>query len=227
MNPIFSILQTLVGGLLAIAAVAATQSWTTKREMGKRRIELAEEVLALFYEAREAISAIRSPMSWAGEGDSRARTDGETEEEARKLDRAFIVIERYKRREAVFNKLRSKKYAYMASFRGESGEPFAAIDQVLNRVFVASEMLNSHYWKVQGRVPMGDAEFESHVRQMQNLEADYWQMPGDRDKLTPIIEDAIKKLEAITDAVAKEYADPPSWWERVTALPGWLNRRRT
>ena len=51
-------------------AAYSLDAW--RREfMGKRRMELAEEVLALFYQARDVIEQIRSPVRYLGEGQTR------------------------------------------------------------------------------------------------------------------------------------------------------------
>ena len=66
--------------IAAIAFVAGISAW--KREfIGKRRIELAEDVLALFYETQDAIREIRNPASFSGEGKTRKRDENEREEE--------------------------------------------------------------------------------------------------------------------------------------------------
>jgi hypothetical protein len=44
------------------------------------------ETLAMFYQAREIIAWARHPGSFQGEGSTRERVDGETEDEARQRD---------------------------------------------------------------------------------------------------------------------------------------------
>jgi len=48
MKELMPIVQAVIVGLLALAGIALTLSWTTPREYAKRRIEFAEEVLAQF-----------------------------------------------------------------------------------------------------------------------------------------------------------------------------------
>ena len=48
-------------------AIYGIKSWR-KEFKGKRDIELAEEVLELFYKAEDAITAIRSPLGYTSEG---------------------------------------------------------------------------------------------------------------------------------------------------------------
>jgi FtsZ-interacting cell division protein ZipA len=213
MKDIMPLIQALIVGLLALIGIVLTQTWTTRREYAKRKIEFAEEVLALFYEVSDALQSIRSPLSGGAEGTSRPRSEHESESESRILDNAYVVIERYKKQEAVFHNLRSKKYRFMAIFRGRSHDPFEDITNALNKVFVASHMLGSHYWQRQGRVHMEPTEFQRHLDKMHEQEAIFWMIP-DEDPITPIVDGAIKKVEAITNAAAKEYVNPIDWWER-------------
>jgi hypothetical protein len=68
----------------ALALISGIRAW--KREyIGKRKIELAEDTLMLFYQARDAIREIRNPFGAIGEGSSRQRADNETEDETKIL----------------------------------------------------------------------------------------------------------------------------------------------
>ena len=219
------LIQALVVGLLALSGIVLTQSWTTRREYAKRRIEFAEEVLALFYEVSDALRAIRNPAGWSGEGRTRQRGEHESEAQSSALDQAYVVVERYKTHETVFSNLRSKKYRFKAMFRGNSHEPFDAVFGALNRVFVASHMLGATYWQDRGQRMMESAKWKHHLQTMEQQEAIFWMMP-DNDLITPIVDEAISKIEAITDAAAKEYVRPFDWAERWKALSGRRQERR-
>src|SRR4051794_16319866 len=57
------------------------KKFTLDREIikWKRKVELAEETMASFYEAKEAIEYAREPFTLGDEGGSRAKADWETE----------------------------------------------------------------------------------------------------------------------------------------------------
>lgn len=181
----------------AIAFVVGVNAW--KREfVGKRRIELAENVLALFYEAQDAIREIRNPFSYNSEGKTRKRSEHEIEEEAELLDRAHIVFERYQKREKLFAELRSIKYRVMATFGSTAGESFDELNKVLNEIFASANILGTYYWRRQGRVAMKPDEFQEHLKQMHKHEAIFWFMGEEDDEITPRIQHAVEKIEAIT-----------------------------
>jgi hypothetical protein len=87
------ILESLAVFTASIAAIFGINSW--RREIrGRKRYELAEEVLALFYEAKERISAIRSIFGNVEEGNSRKPNPNETPDEQKALNAAYVIIER-------------------------------------------------------------------------------------------------------------------------------------
>lgn len=181
----------------AIAFVVGVNAW--KREfVGKRRIELAESVLALFYESQDAIREIRNPFSYVSEGQTRKRSEHEIEEEADLLDRAHIVFERYQKREKLFAELRSIKYRVMATFGSNAGESFDELNKILNEIFASANILGNYYWRRQGRVKMNKDEFQEHLKQMHKHEAIFWFMGEEDDEITPRVRSAVEKIEAIT-----------------------------
>ena len=97
-------LATIIQAISVVVAAAsvtfAVTAW--RREYtGKRNIELAEEVLALFYQARDVIAYIRSPFSFSGEGTTRPAPDNETPDEKRINNQVYVVFERYNKNKEV------------------------------------------------------------------------------------------------------------------------------
>ena len=182
--------------IAALTFIAAVSVW--KREIvGKRQIEFAESVLAIFYEAADAIRQIRNPNSFVGEGTTRKRADNELAEDSRLLDKANIVFERYQKKEMLFSQLRAKRYRVMAAFGPNAKEPFDELDAIINEILSAASMLGSHYWPRQGRVEMSPKQFKKHQEEMQNYEAIFWLMDEDKDTISPRIKKIIEKIETI------------------------------
>ena len=195
------VITSISVAIAAISFVVGVSAW--KREfVGKRRIELAESVLALFYEAEDAIREIRNPFSFGGEGNTRKRAEGEREEESRLLDQAYVVFERYEKREKLFAQLRSMKYRVMASFGASAGEPFNELNIAINKIFMAARMLGSHYWPRQGRARMGEKEFQKHLEKLQEYEAVFWFMGEKTDQIGPRVRKAVEGIESITRQAA-------------------------
>jgi hypothetical protein len=220
MSTLMPLVQAVIVGILALVGIIITQAWTTRREYTKRRAELAEEVLALCYEAEDAIRAIRSPGVWTGEGGSRRRRENERAEESNMLDRAYVVIERYSRYEATFKNLKAKKYVFIAAFRGESHKPFETIDRAISKLHMASHMLATYYWPKMLQVhPLEPEPFVSQeqrdqfLKDMRDQQAIFYSA-YQPDPITPEVADAVRMVEAITDRAAREYvAGFMSWWQ--------------
>src|SRR5262249_32311273 len=91
--------------------------------IGKRKAELAEEVLGDFYEARDIITAARSPGGFGHEGVARPKAEWETEDDRRTLNAYFRTMERLRNKEEFFARFHARRYRFMAHFGTESGQP--------------------------------------------------------------------------------------------------------
>ena len=192
-----NILESLSVIIAAIAVTLGVGAWQ-REYVGKRKIELAEDVLALFYEARDVISYIRSPFGFVGEGNTRKADPNESPEDKLIYDNAYVVFERYNKRQEPFNKLYSMRYRYMARFGNNSEKPFLELQKIVNEVFSAARELPD-YRKRQGSYPWQNKnEFEQHLKEMRDLEAIFWEMSPKRDLIKPRIDAVISDIEAQT-----------------------------
>ena len=166
----------------------------------------------LFYQARDAIRDIRNPFGSIDEGSSRQKADNESEAETKLLNQAYVVIERYKKHEDVFNKLQSTRYRFMARFGRENETPFIDLNTVLNEIFIAARMLGTYYWQRQGRVQMSGDEFQKHLDEMHKYEAIFWFMGEERDEIGPKIEKIINQIEGITKEIL---AENNVWYKKI------------
>ncbi|MBL80051.1 MAG: hypothetical protein CMH70_08505 [Nitrosomonadaceae bacterium] len=187
-------ISSIVIFLAALTFIAGASSW--RREfIGKRRIELAESVLAKFYEAEDVIKQIRSPISCLSEGNTRKQEEKELKEESLLLDRAYIVIERYQKKITLFSQIKSMRYQVQSAFGTSAIEPFNELDAIISEIFNASHMLGSNYWPRQGRVKMKPEDFKKHLYEMQKNEEIFWLT--DKDTISPRVQKTISKLENI------------------------------
>lgn len=193
----FSIIIASATAIIASGiAVYGIRSWI-REFMGRKKIELSEQALALFYESRDKIRIIRSPFSSVEEGSTRKRNPNETEEQQKTLDQAYVVFERYKREEETFNKIFSLKYRFMALFGAENEKPFDDLKEAINEIFIASQMLGTHYWKTWGYTPLNGEELKSHLEKTRELEGKIWAgFPG-QDVIEKRVESIISKIENI------------------------------
>ena len=183
--------------IAAVAIILGVSAWQ-REYVGKRKIELAEEVLALFYEARDAISYIRNIFGFVGEGKTRKADPNESPEDKKLYDDAYVVFERYNKHQELFNKLYSMRYRYMARFGKDSAKPFIELQRIVNEIFSAASQLpdyqkqqGSHYWQ-------NKAQFEQHLKEMRELEAIVREWGSASDLIKPRIDAVISDIEAQT-----------------------------
>jgi len=185
------------------AIISGIGAW--KREfIGKRQIELAEQVLAKFFEIKDAIAMIRSPFSNLDEGKTRKRGDYELPEVSQLLDRGYIVFERYSKKETVFADFMMLKYRFMASFGAEAEQVFVDTSAVLNSIFVSAQMLGTHYWQRQGRVSMEPDEFAQHLAEMRQHERIYWDHGSEDDEVRMKLTSIQERLDALVKPCFQE-----------------------
>ncbi len=200
------------------AIVSGVGAW--KREfIGKRQIELAEQLLAKFFEVKDAIAYIRNPFSSSDEGKSRKRSDSERPEESELLDRGYIVAERYQKKQTVFVEFNTLKYRCMATFGSETEKIFLDTNQVLNSIFASARILATHYWPRQGRVVMAPDEFQMHLDEMHRHEGVFWDVGGETDEIRKQLHGAQTTLEQVTAPCFKEpmklYSILTTPWKRT------------
>jgi hypothetical protein len=195
------------------AIISGIGAW--KREfIGKRQIELAEQVLAKFFEVRDAIAFIRNPFSSLSEGSTRERGEAESKEQSELLDRGYIVVERYAKREATFAEFNTLKYRFMASFGASTEEIFLETNRLLNSIFSSARILATHYWPRQGRVQMDQAEFEKHLAGMHKHEGIFWDAGGEDDEVRKQLAAIQAKLEAAVKPCFQEPAQTYAFFTR-------------
>lgn len=128
----------------ALVAVWGIMTWR-REHVGKKRIDLAEDVLALAYEAKDFYEAVRMPLGREGDGSSRQKLLDEIEAETRMLNEAFIQIERCNNRPDLFPKLRTLRYRFMAQNGRDAGKLLEELSNVRHDI-------SRPYWKLLLRI---------------------------------------------------------------------------
>lgn len=107
----------------------------------KRRVELAEELVAGFHQLGDVIAAVRSPLGHAGEGQGRPRGKYETEEQARQRDTYYVTLARLKNNGEFISSLMSKRYRARALFGADIDQSFQDMQDVLVAIHVSADTL--------------------------------------------------------------------------------------
>jgi hypothetical protein len=170
-------------------AFYGVDSWR-REHSGRRQIELAEDTLALFYEAADALKHIRHPASFGSETKDVTRQEGETDAEFSARKNASIVFVRTAKYSELFNKLHSMRYRFMAQIGKDEATPFEDIRRIVLDVENAASMLARMWPHKDFRT---DEQFKAYRKRIEELENIFgW---GAEDPITPRLEQVIGTIE--------------------------------
>src|SRR5262249_53702692 len=106
-----------------------------------RQVELAEQLVAGAHQFRDVIRAVRSPMSYAGEGAGRPRGENESEQQARRMDGYYVPFARLNNNSEFITGLMSKRYRARAVFGAKIDDIFRKLHDVLVKIQASAGML--------------------------------------------------------------------------------------
>jgi len=180
-------ISVLIGIWVAIYGI---DSWR-REHVGKRQMELAEEALALFYEAEDAINHIRHPMSFSTETEHIERGEQETESQFQARKNASVVFHRYNEHQELFNKIHAMRYRFMAQIGKAEAEPFDELRKILNEIILSARMLARLWSRDHFRT---DEQWERHHEEIARHEAVFWGGASE-DAVVIKVKSAISKIE--------------------------------
>lgn len=107
----------------------------------KRRTELAEQILAHFYKARDIFVAARHPAAFGGEGETRPDRDKDNEAVRHHHDAIYAPFERLTKERDFFSEMQARRFRFTAVFGNEAAEAFQVFVRNYNRIGIAVRAL--------------------------------------------------------------------------------------
>lgn len=193
-------LETLQLISLVIAtwvAIYGIDAWR-REHRGKRLVELAEDALASFYEAVDAIKHIRHPASFGYEYKDLERQPGETEAAFQARKNASVVFVRYAQHKELFSRLYAMRYRFMAQVGPDKAKPFQDIHEVLVSIQSAASAL-ARLWP-RDNFPNETAQ-ATHQKMVEEYERIFWEGLAEDDPINPKLDQIVKDVESICRAV--------------------------
>lgn len=187
-------ISLLIGIWVAIYGI---DSWRREHK-GKRQIELAEETLALFYEARDVIAYIRNIVSYGSETENIVRGEGEPEEKYEARKQASIVFKRYNANQELFNKIHAMRYRFMAQIGKDHAEPFKELRKIVNEIFVSARMLSQLWSRRYFRTPEQE---EKHYKNIERHEANFYEGIEEEDPIIPRLNKLVSEMESTCNTI--------------------------
>ncbi|MCC4285436.1 hypothetical protein LL273_17090 [Marinobacter salarius] len=184
--------------LIAIwVAIYGIDAWR-REHVGKRQIELAEDTLAMFYEAVDVIRMMRHPVSVSSETEEIKRVEGESEAQFEARKNASVVFHRYNKNQELFNKIHASRYRFMAQIGKTEAEPFNELHGIVNRIIVSARMLARLWPRDHFRT---EAQWEEHRARIEKHEAVFWEGLEEDDPINPKLDELIESIEAVCQPV--------------------------
>jgi hypothetical protein len=181
-------LSLLIGIWVAIYGI---DSWR-REHRGKREIELAEDVLTLFYEARDAIKYMRHPLSSTDECSNIEKSPHETDQQWQARKNASVVFKRYNDRMDLFNKIHAMRYRFMAQIGVSQAQPFEDLYKIVKEVLLAARMLAQLWPRDHFRTP---DQYEQHQKLVNKHEAIFWEGLSEKDPINSRLDVIIETME--------------------------------
>lgn len=200
-------LITYAFGALTVAVGFVGLTTWRRQILGARRIQLAERGLALFYEARDALSWIRNRGMISTELDAVARIDGEEEDEYLMRRGVMVGFKRYLSYGELFAKIDALRYEFAAVFGKDALEPFRLLKSATSSFIEAGKVLIPVQQQAAEYAKDTMKEAGQLREQVVALRAEYW---GDdeSDKVSIAASRAIRAIETICEPVI----DPQHRW---------------
>jgi hypothetical protein len=166
----------------------------------KRQFELAESLLADAYRFRGLIRDARIGGSFGGEGTTRKSEKEEPQQVKEAKDMYYVPVERLRRDGEFFAAFFAKQFMATAQFGPKVKESFDIFSGVINRIMLASGMLNT----MVDQPSVGDHKVKDEL--LDDLWAARARALGREDKIEAQIEQAVATLESVCRPVLERTA---------------------
>jgi hypothetical protein len=158
--------------------------------MGKRKMELAEDVLTGTYEGRDVIRFLRSPGSFSGEGrDEMLKAEGTVTDN---VPAKYVIQSRMSRAE-VFNRLHASRYQLMAYFGPEAAEPLTDLAKIVRQIQVSAWRID----EIQGQMDRTGSEEARRLLQQsyERYSGFLWEGDPETDELVERVDEIVEQVE--------------------------------
>jgi len=175
--------------IASFTAIFGISAW--KHEFkGKRDIELAEDILDLFYRAERAIETIRCSQYDLRHGQKREKEEKETPEQKQARDRANVIFMKIKEHGDIFDQLYAKRFRFMTRFGKDKEKPFDDLRRIVHEIWVSAQQL-TELWERQFQGKILSDEDQKFIKEFQEI---IWN-GGKQDPIEPRLVDIVKSIE--------------------------------
>ncbi len=139
-SQLFGLTTTVAVCFGAWIAWRGLRTWRLE-QIERRQCELAEESLALMYEAKEMFEHVRSPLVLESEGSSLAHEVDSSSASGRTSNIAFAPAERLNSYQNLFERVSAIRPRLRAIFGGKAESPLTEILRIRHEILLAVKLL--------------------------------------------------------------------------------------
>jgi hypothetical protein len=147
-SSLFASFATIIAAIVAIIAliyaIIGINTWK-KQIKAKRKLDIAEDALAMFYELKDIFRYLRNPFVNADELNDQNINNNLSEKDKeiikKQIDSAYIPFYRFNKKKEFFKEFNKVRYRFIIYFGKENILPFNEIEDVINDILRASDML--------------------------------------------------------------------------------------
>lgn len=161
---------------------------------GKRKIELAEDTLATFFEIKAAIAFIRNPAISPEEKSARDRTTDESPAHSELLDKVLPLMKDTKRKKKYSKKYNDLKPRFMTIFGDKTEGCFTDMNKIKGKIALSLKSLAEDYWPKYAQQNITEQE-ERHMDRRENI---LMLSGSEDDEIGKDLKEIQKRLEKIT-----------------------------
>lgn len=197
LKDVFSIIASIAAVVAVIYAIRGIDNWK-KQFKAKRKLDIAEDALALFDEVRDVFKYIRRPYIGSNE-----INNSEKDKVKEQIKCAYITFERFNLKKDFFQKLGKLKYKYKIYFGEENLKPFNEIENIINDLLRSSDMLGYLISLENKDFRTKEEKFDDYMKQkkLKEITNEY----DEYDEINKRIDEAIKQVERFCLEIIKKF----------------------
>ena len=181
-------------------AVYNVNSWR-REHIGKRKIELAEDTLTLFYKAVDVIHYLRSPGSFASETEDIKQMNGESENVYQARKNAGVLLKRYNEHQELFSRIHAMRYRFMVQIGKEEAKSFDELRKITIELISSARRLSRLWARSHFRT---EEQRNKHQQDVEKYESVFWEGLPENDPINPRVTKVLLDIERICHKIIKQ-----------------------
>jgi hypothetical protein len=183
-------IAVIIGIVIAIYNI---NSWR-REHIGKRKIELAEDTLTLFYEAVDVIHYLRCPGGFTSETEDIKQMNGESEVAYQARKNASVLLKRYNEHQELFSRIHAMRYRFMVQIGKEEAKSFDELRKIIIELITSVRRLSRLWAAPTSRT---EEQWTKHQQDVEKYESIFWEGLTENDPINLRVKKVLLDIERI------------------------------